>query len=48
LILDIGLPGLSGFELYQRLIEAGAELPVIFITGHDNSLGFERLERSEL
>src|SRR5207302_8138386 len=42
LVLDIGLPGLSGFELYQRLIEAGAELPVIFITGHDNSLGFER------
>ena len=38
LVLDIGLPGLSGFEL----IEAGAELPVIFITGHDNSLGFER------
>jgi DNA-binding LytR/AlgR family response regulator len=32
LVLDIGLPGLSGFELYQRLIKTGAKLPVIFIT----------------
>jgi FixJ family two-component response regulator len=32
LVLDIGLPGLPGFELYQRLIKTGAKLPVIFIT----------------
>ena len=42
LVLDIGLPGLSGFELYQRLIETGAKLPVIFITGNDSSSGFAR------
>jgi FixJ family two-component response regulator len=47
LVLDIGLPGLSGFELYQRLIETGTKLPVIFITGHDNSLGFERAREVE-
>jgi CheY-like chemotaxis protein len=42
LVLDIGLPGLPGFELYQRLIETGTKLPVIFITGHNNSSGSER------
>src|SRR5262245_27936195 len=34
LVLDIHLPGLSGFELYRQLaVEKG--LPVIFITGRD-------------
>jgi FixJ family two-component response regulator len=42
LVLDIGLPGLSGFELYQRLLEAGAKLPVIFITGDDSPSGPKR------
>jgi FixJ family two-component response regulator len=35
LILDIQLPGLSGFDLHQRLIDAGIESPVIFITAYD-------------
>jgi FixJ family two-component response regulator len=29
LVLDIGLPGLSGFELYQRLLESGLKTAVI-------------------
>jgi FixJ family two-component response regulator len=37
LILDIYLPGLSGFELHRRLEELGAKPPVIFITAHDTS-----------
>jgi FixJ family two-component response regulator len=36
LVLDISLPGLSGFELYQRLLESHWKLPVIFITGNES------------
>jgi FixJ family two-component response regulator len=35
LVIDIRLPGLSGFELHRRLAEFGATPPVIFITAHD-------------
>jgi Response regulator len=42
LVLDIGLPGLSGFELYQRLVESDSRLPVIFITGDDNPSAAKR------
>lgn len=34
LVLDIRMPGMSGLELQQRLVERGAVLPIIFITGH--------------
>ena len=34
LVADIRMPGLSGLELQQRLNEKGAEIPIIFITGH--------------
>lgn len=34
LVADIRMPGLSGLELQQRLNEQGADVPVIFITGH--------------
>jgi FixJ family two-component response regulator len=34
LVADIRMPGLSGLELQQRLNEQGAEIPIIFITGH--------------
>jgi FixJ family two-component response regulator len=33
LVLDVTLPGLSGLELQQRLVER-TDLPIIFITGH--------------
>jgi FixJ family two-component response regulator len=35
LILDVQLPGLSGFELHQSLLQRGISLPVVFITGQD-------------
>jgi FixJ family two-component response regulator len=36
LVLDIHLPGLSGFELRRELVRTGGtQPPVIFITGHD-------------
>jgi FixJ family two-component response regulator len=34
LLLDIRMPGLSGLELQQRLLDLGASIPIIFITGH--------------
>ncbi len=34
LILDIRLPGMSGLDVQQKLIEAGSKIPVIFITAH--------------
>ena len=35
LILDVQLPGRSGFELHEHLLERGIQLPVVFITGQD-------------
>ena len=34
LLLDVRMPGMSGLELFERLRELHATLPVIFITGH--------------
>jgi FixJ family two-component response regulator len=34
LVLDVRLPGLSGLDLQHALAKAGAEIPIIFITGH--------------
>jgi FixJ family two-component response regulator len=36
LILDIQLPGMSGFQLQTRLTTSHTPIPVIFITGHDS------------
>lgn len=33
LILDIGLPGMSGFDLERELIRRGHAIPIVFITG---------------
>ncbi len=34
LVLDVRMPGMSGLELQQRLLQMDARLPIIFITGH--------------
>jgi len=34
LVLDVRLPGMSGLDVQRRLIEAGVQIPVIFITAH--------------
>ncbi|HEX9852042.1 MAG TPA: response regulator [Woeseiaceae bacterium] len=34
LVCDIRMPALSGLELQQQLTDDGAEVPIIFITGH--------------
>jgi len=35
LVLDVHLPGMTGFELYDRLTAAHPSCPVIFMTGYD-------------
>src|ERR1700757_1362035 len=34
LVLDVRLPGVSGLDFQRRLVEAGFQIPIIFITGH--------------
>ncbi len=34
LMLDIRMPGMSGLELHDALIERNADLPVIYMSGH--------------
>lgn len=46
LVLDIRMPGLSGFELQERLTQTSASMPVIFITGHaDVPMAVEAMRR---
>ena len=37
LVLDIGLPGVDGFEVLKRLREDGSELPVVILTARDSA-----------
>jgi DNA-binding response OmpR family regulator len=44
-VLDIHLPGLSGFELRRELARSGVrQPPVIFVTGHDEPAAREQAE----
>ena len=44
LVLDVQLPGMSGFELQRRLRASGHVRPVIFITAHDTNAAREQAE----
>jgi FixJ family two-component response regulator len=46
LVLDIQMPGLSGFDLQERLAAARLPIPIIFITAHDDPLTRERARKS--
>lgn len=41
-ILDLHMPGMTGFEVQERLAEARVPVPVIVITGHDSPEARER------
>ena len=34
LVLDVRLPGVNGLDFQRRLVDAGFQIPIIFITGH--------------
>jgi FixJ family two-component response regulator len=34
LVLDVRLPGLSGLDLQSRLVDSGAAMPIVFLTGY--------------
>ena len=42
LVLDIHLDKMSGFDVHARLAAAGAAIPIIFITAHDDAPTRER------
>jgi FixJ family two-component response regulator len=46
LLLDLRLPGLTGLELLDRLIECGCIAPVVFLTAHgDVAAGVRAMKR---
>ena len=47
LLLDIQLPGMDGFELHDRSVEAGLDSPVIFITAHPDDRTRARARKAE-
>ena len=36
-ILDVRMPGMGGLELQRRLVASHPEMPVIFMTAHDDA-----------
>ena len=44
-ILDVQLPGLTGFELHEHLLKIGTSAPVIFISAFDAPETRERASR---
>ncbi|MEM1432732.1 MAG: response regulator [Pseudomonadota bacterium] len=46
LVLDIRMPGMSGLDLQQHLLEEQIRIPIIFITGHgDIPMAVEAMRR---
>jgi len=45
LIVDLQLPGMSGFELFDQLTASGQPRPAVFITGQDADSVRERASR---
>jgi FixJ family two-component response regulator len=46
LLLDVRMPGMSGLELHDSLLQAGVQVPLVFITGHgDVPMAVERMKK---
>jgi FixJ family two-component response regulator len=37
LVLDVRMPGMNGLELQKYLSDSGSDMPIIFITAHEDS-----------
>jgi FixJ family two-component response regulator len=38
LIADVNMPGITGIELYERLIDSGHAIPTILVTAYPNDI----------
>jgi FixJ family two-component response regulator len=47
LILDVRLPGMSGIELHRHLLASRCDVPVIFITAHDDPATRDEAQQRE-
>ena len=47
LLLDVKLPGMDGFELHERIVEDGNDVPVIFITAHPHEASRSRAKQAD-
>lgn len=46
LVLDVRMPRISGLELQDRLLAAGRDIPIVFITGHgDIAMAVEAMKK---
>jgi FixJ family two-component response regulator len=46
LVLDIHLGGMSGLDLHRHLAAAGAAVPIVFITAHDDVATREKARKA--
>ena len=42
LVLDVRMPGMSGLELQQKLIECGSKMPIILMSAHEDISSIEQ------
>ncbi len=45
-MIDVQMPGMNGLEVQERMLRAGMDLPIIFITAHEEEGVEERAFRS--
>lgn len=49
LLLDLRMPGMSGLDLHDRLLQAGVHLPIVYMTGHgDVPLAVQAMQRGAI
>ena len=49
LLLDLRMPGMSGLDLHDRLLEAGVQVPIVYMTGHgDVPLAVQAMQRGAI
>jgi FixJ family two-component response regulator len=46
LIADVRMPGMSGFELHDRLVATGHSIPTIFLTAFPDEKGSDRAAKA--
>lgn len=49
LLIDVRMPEMSGLDVHDKLIEAGAQVPVVYMTGHgDVALAVEAMNKGAI